>query len=191
MRYNIQTYKRTQTKHPEYIKDVDLIITRPMYDNGEKYYGYISKQTVDLEEILKGVTVKEKPKVLDIGVGYGEMLLYLGHVLNTEDLHGVEINQEYYEKAKTLIEKHGVPIKIYHADYRDHAINQYDVIYSFSIAKGQPERGEMYKYVLENAKTGAIWIETLGIDLVKTINTHPRKTKLLYNKDNVIIIQLQ
>jgi len=172
-----------------FLDEIDPIPTHPNDDNGDLYYGYISKGLLHLEDLLSGIKTPPNAKILDIGAGYCEMLLYIGHVLKSSNMHGIEVNQKYFTDTAPLLVKHRVPVTLYLCDYRKHDISSYDVIYSFSIAKKLPEKEEMYRYVLDNMKPGAIWIEALAPGLIDVIKKHKRSFDIFYSELETIALR--
>ncbi len=148
--------------YQSFYADVAPIRCSPTLDNGDAYYGYITSPQIDFHAIFANIPLPQNPKVVDLGAGFCENLLRLGHAVQSTDLHAVEMNATYAAQTQPLIALHNLPITYHVSDYAQHDISGYDLIYSFCIAKRQPEYRAFNEYVLNNMKVGAVWIEALA-----------------------------
>ena len=162
-------------------------------DNGSAYYGYIPMTRIDFPSY--DLPIAENAKIVDLGCGYCENLVYLGSTYNTSDLHGVEINPKYFNDVSEVISEFEMPITLYNESYNEHDISEYDVIYSFCIAQKNPEYTTFNQYVLDNMKEGAIWIEALSEhpdgfgSVVEAIENSENNFEILYHENKVIAVK--
>lgn len=147
-----------ENNYQEFFQAVDAIPCNPTGDNGSDWYGYIAKRDMDLDVICPLIELNN-PKIVDLGCGYCENLLYLGSYFNSTELHGVEMNQIYANDTHSLISEHNLQITLHESNILDHDISSYDLIYSFCPAMKNQKWAEVNSYILENMKTGAYWLE--------------------------------
>lgn len=182
---NLKDFKN-MSLYKSFYEDVGKIPCNPATDNGDAYWGYITLPLVELDKVLADpdFVVANNPSIIDLGAGYCEMLLYLGYIFDTDNLTAVELNEDYALRAEQLIAQYELPINYSQGDYTTKDISQHDVIYSFCIAKRQPEYAQFNDFVLNNMKVGAIWIEMLAVEsrpsdmmntdsVVRAIDRHP------------------
>jgi len=138
-----------------FFQDVDAIHAMPT-DNGDEWYGYIPKQ-YPFEDIIEHLPANAK--VVDLGCGFCENLLYLGSLLENPELHGVEFNSDYYNDVSPLVTEHNLPITLHNENILNHDISSYDIIYTFCPAKTDTNYQAYTDYILQNMKDDAVWIE--------------------------------
>lgn len=184
-----------QNNYIDFFNVMQSVQVNESQDNGELWYGYIPKNGVHFEDVFNGITVPENAKVVDLGCGFCESLLYLGSVLNTQDLHGVELNQQYFTDIQAITTALELPLTLYNQNYADHDISDYDVIYSYCPAKDINEYNAFNDYVLENMKVDAVWIEVYkssenGNDSVDTaIARYTGTVEKLYEDELVVVVK--
>lgn len=189
-----------EENYQDFFQDVATIGCLPSEDNAPDWYGYITKQDVDLGNILSTLELPENPLVVDLGCGYCESLLYLGSILNNPTLHGVEMNETYIEHMTPRIVQYNLPITLHEGNFLNHDISLYDIVYSFCPAMTTENYIAYTDYILENMKVGAIWIEMLGHE-AKPLDWDSKETvesaiarydgtvEILYQQDNIIIVK--
>lgn len=65
-----------------------------------------------VKQLIYFAEVSEKCKVLNVGIGYGEELIYLLNKYPNIDLHGIDILSSQVEQAKKKLEKLGLRQKV-------------------------------------------------------------------------------
>ena len=184
----------------DFYEEVDTIPCSPTTDNGSEWYGYITKQGLDLNEILDAIEIPDNPKIVDLGSGYCENLLYLSSYFGSQDNHAVEMNTTYNEYMTTAIPQYNLPITLHEENFLEHDISTYDVVYSFSPAMTTENYAAYTDYVLENMKVGAIWVEVLSHEpnpiewdtketVQKAISRYGGVVDVLYEDGTVIVLQ--
>lgn len=183
----------------EFQKWVDSIPRKPRIDNGLFWYGYIIDRNIDFD-FIKTISFPSKPKVIDLGCGYCETLLKLKDVIPNAEIYGVEMNDKYVEDMKFAIKEFNLPITLFHQNFLDHDISEYDVIYTFCPAQKTDEYIKYVNFILDNMKLGAIWIEALARDsapkdpsnrdgVIKLAQKHHNDFEVLYLGNRMIIIK--
>jgi len=195
---NLLEFKKSN--YQEFYNEVDKIPCSPATDNGDAYWGYVAKPEIDFDVVFEKIALPLNPKVVDLGAGFCENLLRLGYTLETNNLHAVESNTVYADQTQPLLLKHKLPITYYVGDYSRHDISSYDVIYSFCIAKRQPEYDAFNDYVLDNMKVGAYWLEVFAEEATpldrttvgtvsKAIARNQGQFDIMYSSDKVLLVR--
>lgn len=179
-----------ENNYQEFFQAVDAIPCNPTGDNGDDWFGYIAKRDMDLDAICQLIDLNN-PKIVDLGCGYCENLLYLGSYFDSPELHGIEMNSKYIGDMESLIATHGLDINIHSGNVLSQDISGYDLLYSFCPAQSTSKYNEFNSYVLNNMKVGAYWLETHNImpgNQETTIHNHINDSFTVLLDDGLITL---
>jgi len=95
-------------------------------------------------------------KYIEIGCGIGTKLWLVKQILQFEDVSGVEINEQYLQVAKNLLEGVTLKCNLILGDAWELDYSEYDMIYSYDPMNGSGGRNKFFEKVQNQMKKGAI-----------------------------------
>jgi uncharacterized UPF0146 family protein len=130
--------------------------------NNTYSYGYIENLRLNdgaIEKIVDFLSNKfsNKIKMCDLGIGFGKKIYQISHKLKERgfdvEVHGVEINDKYFDTIMELKNEWEVDLILHKMDVMYFDISDFDFIYLFQPLKNIKP---LYEKICDNMKSGSI-----------------------------------
>ncbi|MCK9471589.1 MAG: class I SAM-dependent methyltransferase [Bacilli bacterium] len=146
-------------------------------------YGYVEHKKLleNIDLIVDFISKKyTKIKICDLGIGFGKIIYLISHKLKDKgvdvEVHGVEIDDDYYDSICDLKQHWSVNLILHKADIRDFDVSSFDFIYIFHPLKRMEE---LYEKLISEMKKETILFDPSFHKLSLGENKH-----VIKNKDN-------
>lgn len=188
---NLIEFKRDN--YQDFYTQVEAMPASPMTDNAPDYFGYVSNATKDISSVMELIDL-ENPKIVDLGAGFCEMLLFLKSFFPSCEAHAVEFNSNYVSDVSPLLVDLG--ITMHESNILSHDISEYDFIHTFCPARSADKYIELNEYIRDNMKVGAYWLETHPFEAEPSDINSPTKLvyflsendfDIIYNEGNLLL----
>ena len=173
---------------PEFIKHTlhsdDYIIPTEYSSNSSFIYGEVD--CIELANIMKDLGLPDR-LYLDIGSGFGKVVIYLALKLNIM-IDGVELIKTRYDKSIDLYNQYNVQnnVYLYNCDFTHLYLGNYDVIYCCNLVFSKQDNDILYNKMIREFIGYAILFNYNHI--LKPFLKYTKHIKTSWNKSQTIYI---